>query len=70
MDITMKKMNGIEALKEIKKIDKHIKVIMCSSVKSKEALVKAVQAGATYFIIKPFENDEFIETLRKALQQK
>lgn len=70
MDITMKKMNGIDALKEIKIIDKNAKVVMCSSVKSKEALVKAVQAGATYFIIKPFENEELIRTVNKALEHK
>lgn len=68
MDITMRKMDGIEALRNIKQIDKRAKVVMCTSVKSKDKLVKAVNEGASYFITKPFEDDNVIETIEKALE--
>ncbi|WP_277676493.1 response regulator [Bacillus cereus] len=67
MDITMKKKNGIEALKEIKQIDAMSKVVMVSSVGAKDSLVEAIQAGAKYFIKKPFEDDELLITVKKAI---
>lgn len=69
MDITMRRMDGIESLKQIKKIDKRARVVMCSSVKSKDKLVKAVEEGAIYFITKPFEDEKVIETIEKALRK-
>lgn len=70
MDINMKKMNGIEALVKIKKIDNTSKVIMCSSASNKEALVRSIEAGADYFIIKPFKNEEVIETINRTLKRR
>jgi len=67
MDITMKKKNGIEALKEIKQIDAMSNIVMVSSVGAKDSLVEAIQAGAKYFIKKPFEDDELLITIRKAI---
>lgn len=69
MDITMRKMDGVEALKYIKKIDKRANVVMCTSVKSKDKLVSAMNEGATYYINKPFEDEEVIETIEKALEK-
>lgn len=70
MDITMKKMNGIEALKEIKKIDAMSNVVMVSSVGAKNSLVEAIHAGAKYFINKPFDDEDFLATVRKAILEK
>lgn len=67
MDITMKKKNGIEALKEIKQIDAMSNIVMVSSVGAKDSLVEAIQAGAKYFIKKPFEDEELLITVKKAI---
>ena len=55
MDITMPNMTGIESLKEIKKLDSHAKVIMCSAIGQQNMVIEAIQAGAKDFIVKPFE---------------
>lgn len=55
MDITMPNMTGIESLKEIKKLDSHAKVIMCSAMGQQNMVIEAIQAGAKDFIVKPFE---------------
>ncbi|MFP3725761.1 response regulator [Priestia filamentosa] len=70
MDITMKKKNGIEALREIQQIDAMSKVVMVSSIGAKESLVEAIQAGAKYFINKPFDDGDFLETVEKAIRSK
>ena len=65
MDITMPEMDGIQALKEIKKIDGGAKVIMCSAMGQQAMVLEAIQAGAKDFIIKPFTPERVLETIAK-----
>ncbi|MCC5909808.1 MAG: response regulator [Clostridiaceae bacterium] len=67
MDITMPEMDGIEAVKEIKKIDADAKVIMCSAMGQQAMVIEAIQAGAKDFIVKPFQAERVIEAVKKAL---
>ncbi|TCS82949.1 response regulator [Tepidibacillus fermentans] len=67
LDITMPEMDGITALKEIKKIDPNVKVIMCSAMGQQAMVIDAIQAGAKDFIVKPFQADRVIEAITKAL---
>ena|ERR1700730_8545052 len=67
MDITMPEMDGIQALKEIRKIDSNAKVIMCSAMGQQAMVIDAIQAGAKDFIVKPFQADRVIEAVKKTL---
>lgn len=67
MDITMPEMNGIDALKEIKKIDPNAKVIMCSAMGQQAMVMDAIKSGAVDFIVKPFNADRVMEAIGKAL---
>jgi two-component system chemotaxis response regulator CheY len=67
MDITMPEMDGIHALKEIKKIEPNAKVIMCSAMGQQAMVIDAIQAGAKDFIVKPFQADRVIEAIKKTL---
>ncbi|MBD2870728.1 response regulator [Paenibacillus arenilitoris] len=67
MDITMPEMDGISALKEIKKMDGNAKVIMCSAMGQQAMVIDAIQAGAKDFIVKPFQADRVIEAIKKTL---
>ncbi|AZS16104.1 MULTISPECIES: response regulator [Paenibacillus] len=67
MDITMPEMDGIAALKEIKKMDPNAKVIMCSAMGQQAMVIDAIQAGAKDFIVKPFQSDRVIEAINKTL---
>ena len=67
MDITMPEMDGIHALKEIKKLDPNAKVIMCSAMGQQAMVIDAIQAGAKDFIVKPFQADRVIEAIKKTL---
>ncbi len=68
MDITMPKMDGIGAVREIKKFDPQAKIVMCSAMGQQAMVVDAIQAGAADFIVKPFQTDRVVEALRKALR--
>ena len=67
MDITMPEMDGITALKEIKKVNPNVKVIMCSAMGQQAMVIDAIQAGARDFIVKPFQADRVLEAISKAL---
>ena len=65
MDITMPEMDGIQALKEIKKLDGGAKVIMCSAMGQQAMVIESIQAGAKDFIVKPFQAERVIEAVKK-----
>jgi two-component system, chemotaxis family, chemotaxis protein CheY len=67
MDITMPEMDGIAALKEIKKLDPNARVIMCSAMGQQAMVIDAIQAGAKDFIVKPFQADRVLEAIKKTL---
>lgn len=67
MDITMPEMDGITAVKEIKKIDPDAKIIMCSAMGQQAMVIEAIQSGARDFIVKPFQPDRVLEAVRKAV---
>ena len=68
MDITMPEMDGIQALKEIRKLDENAKVVMCSAMGQQAMVIESIQAGAKDFIVKPFQADRVIEAVKKVLE--
>ncbi len=67
MDITMPDMEGVDALKEIRRIDPRAVVIMCSAMGQKQMIVEAIKSGAKDFIVKPLQTARVIEAISKAL---
>ena len=67
MDITMPEMDGIQALKEIRKADAGAKVIMCSAMGQQAMVIESIQAGAKDFIVKPFQADRVLEAVKKVV---
>jgi two-component system chemotaxis response regulator CheY len=67
MDITMPEMDGIQALKEIRKIDGSAKVIMCSAMGQQAMVIESIQAGAKDFIVKPFAPERVLEAVKKVV---
>jgi two-component system chemotaxis response regulator CheY len=67
MDITMPEMDGIQALKEIKAIDPSARVIMCSAMGQQAMVMEAIKSGAKDFIVKPFQPERVLESLKKVL---
>lgn len=65
MDVTMPEMDGITALKAIKKMDPKARIVMISAM-GQEGIVKdAVLSGAIGFIIKPFNEEQVVRGLSK-----
>ncbi len=68
MDITMPEMDGIEALQKIMDMDPKAKVVVVSAMGQQSMVIKAIKSGAKDFIVKPFEPDRVIQTVRRALE--
>ncbi|MCL2082100.1 MAG: response regulator [Oscillospiraceae bacterium] len=68
LDITMPEVNGIEALKAIRKINADAKVVMCSAMGQQAMVIEAIQAGAKDFIVKPFQSERICEAVKKVLE--
>ena len=67
MDIIMPEMGGIDAVREIVKINPAAKVLMCSSMGQQALVVEAIQAGAKDFIVKPFQPANVLDALKKVM---
>ena len=63
LDITMPKMDGLDALKQIMQHDPAAKVVMITALGQKDQVLACIKAGARDFIIKPFDQDRVTETL-------
>ncbi len=70
VDIQMPKMNGIEFLREFKKKETEIPVIMITAFASHETAIEAMKLGAYDYITKPFKVDEIKLVIAKALDKK
>ncbi|HEY3250715.1 MAG TPA: sigma 54-interacting transcriptional regulator, partial [Ignavibacteria bacterium] len=70
LDIRMPKMDGIEVLQEIKKIDEESIVVMISGHGNIETAVQTTKLGAYDFIEKPFDVDRLRLTIQNGLKLK
>ncbi|HEU4994019.1 MAG TPA: sigma-54 dependent transcriptional regulator [Gemmatimonadaceae bacterium] len=65
-DIRMPQVDGVEVLAAARESDPDVPVILMTAQATLQSAVQAVNAGAFYYIQKPFRNDELIAILRRA----
>lgn len=67
LDITMPEMDGVMALKKLKEKHPDAVVVMCSAMGQQQMVIEAIQAGAKDFIVKPFQPDRVLGSIKKVL---
>jgi len=65
MDITMPRMDGLGAVKELKKIDKNAKIIMVTSHGQEEMVIDAIRSGASGYLLKPVKINKLSDSIQK-----
>ncbi len=64
-DINMPVMNGIDFIKEFRKVDKFTPVVVLTTEAEKETIQKGKEAGASGWIIKPFQAEDLVNVVKR-----
>ena len=64
-DINMPIMNGIEFITEFRKVDKFTPVVVLTTEAEKDIIQKGKEAGASGWIIKPFQAEDLINVVKR-----
>ena len=70
LDIRLPEMDGIEVLERIKTIDDQVEVVLVTAVKTVRTAVAAMKLGAFDYLTKPFEEDDLLSVVRRALEKR
>lgn len=68
-DIEMPGLSGVDLLERLKKLDPTIQVVMVTGVQHMETVRQCVRAGAYDYIVKPFDADDLLSTVERALER-
>jgi len=69
-DMRMPKLNGLDLLKQAKKVQPDIEVILMTAFAAVSQAVEAVKLGAFDYLTKPFDDDHLFVTIEKAVKFK
>jgi two-component system response regulator AtoC len=70
LDIRLPEMDGIEVLERLKALDDGVEVILVTAVKTVRTAVAAMKLGAFDYLTKPFEDEELLSLVRRAVEKR
>jgi len=70
LDVKMPGMDGIETLREIKKLSPLVEVIMLTGHANMEVAITGMELGAFDYLMKPMDIDELLYKLQDAYKRK
>ncbi|HEY4572717.1 MAG TPA: sigma-54 dependent transcriptional regulator [Thermoanaerobaculia bacterium] len=70
LDLMLPGMHGMEVLRNIRRRDPDLVVVVITAFSSIESAIEAMREGAFHYIPKPFKNEEVMLTVRKGLDQR
>jgi putative two-component system response regulator len=68
-DIEMPGLSGVDLLQRLKELDETIQVVMVTGVQHMTTVRQCVRAGAYDYIVKPFDADDLLNTVERALER-
>jgi two-component system chemotaxis response regulator CheY len=68
-DWNMPNMNGLEFVKEIRKVNTTVPVIMITTEGSEDKISEAIQAGANGYVCKPFTPEKIKEQIQTVMKK-
>ena len=67
-DLTMPRMNGMEAIREIRSVSSHTKIIVLTVHDAEEYVFASLQAGADGYVLKDADNSELILSIESVIR--
>jgi len=68
-DVNMPRMNGLEMIKEIRRIDEHIPILVLSAYNETDYFMESIKVGVDGYLLKPIELNQFLGMLQKVTQK-
>jgi two-component system chemotaxis response regulator CheY len=68
MDLTMPRMDGPACLEALRKVVPDSRVLVVSALSDRATALKALTRGAHGFLLKPFSDDQLVESLRELME--
>jgi two-component system nitrogen regulation response regulator GlnG len=70
LDLSMPRMNGMDALPEIKRLDPEVPVVICTAHADLATAVRAMKLGAYDYLTKPFDVELLVLTVERAAERR
>jgi DNA-binding NtrC family response regulator len=70
LDLMMPKLDGVEVLQRIRKVDSDIAVVIFTGFPSLETAVQSMKLDAVDYLKKPFDPDDFREVIGRVMRKK
>jgi two-component system, NtrC family, response regulator AtoC len=70
LDIRMPEIDGLQLLAQIKALDEQLEVVLVTAVKTVRTAVEAMKLGAFDYLTKPFDEDDLLTVVRRALERR
>ncbi len=70
IDLSMPRMNGMEAIREIRRLSKEVRIVVLTVHKSEEYILATFKAGADGYVLKDATHEELLMALRSVLKGK
>jgi len=67
MDVKMPDISGVEAVREIRRVDPDARIIMCTALGHRQMILESMRSGAMDFVVKPLQPGRVLEAVGKAL---
>jgi len=68
LDLKLPDGSGLELLREIKRLQPEVPVVLMTAFGELETAVEAMSAGAFWFVKKPFQNEELLALAQRAME--
>ena len=70
LDLSMPRLNGMEAIREMKKVSPKTNVVVLTAHKSQEFVLAALRSGASGYVLKDAQHEELLLAMRSVLNGK
>ncbi|HLV01766.1 MAG TPA: HD domain-containing phosphohydrolase, partial [Acidobacteriota bacterium] len=70
VDIILPEMTGLELIPRLKRLDSYLEIVVITGVQERQTAIDALKAGARDYIVKPFDLETVLRTVKLAISER